>query len=239
MSEIKTTTNELVKKVAKLHQKKFRNEFNLFIIEGEKAVDEALFAGIEIENIFTLSGTTLKNHPKEVVVSEAVMKKISTTQSPPPVLAVAKIPPKKPFNYNKIALFENIKDPGNLGTIIRSATAFNIDAIVLFGDSIDPYNPKVIRSAAGNFFKVPIFKVDSLTSFKTYTKIATVVEGGQTTLSSLPEKLIVMFGSEAEGLSSELVGLADEKYTLPTSNRAESLNLSVAASIVFYQMFVS
>lgn len=249
MSEIKSVSNELIKKIAKLHQKKFRNEYNLFILEGVKSVQEALFAGIKIEHIFVLSLDTAQKKIKNeiydvgefssddvICVSEAVMKKISTTENVPEILAVAQMPKQRPIKGNKIALFENIKDAGNLGTIIRSAAAFNIDMIVLAGDSIDVYNPKVIRSAAGNFFKVPVKKIETLDELSGYMLIATVVEGGIEE-ANFQKPFVLMFGSEASGLSSNLLDAADVRYTLKTSEKTESLNLSVAASIIFYKIF--
>ena len=144
-------------------------------------------------------------------------------------------------NQHKIVLLENIKDAGNLGTIIRSAAAFKMDAIVLCGDCIDLYNPKVVRSTAGNLFKLPVAKTDSIKQLSDHTGnrtyIATVVNNDG---AVPPEKLdftkpfVLMLGSEANGLTKEAVKISDIQTTIKISSKVESLNLSIAASVLFY-----
>ena len=243
MQEIFSVNNELIKKYAKLQQKKFRQEFGLFLIEGAKCVQDAILCGIETENIFILKDKTCKfDYPNAIIVDEKVMKKISDTQSVPEIIAVGKIPKLK-FNgkkYKKIAVFENIKDAGNLGTIIRSACAFSVDAIVLTGDCID--NPKVVRSSVGNLFKIPVLKIDTKdlsNELKDFTLYSTVVKGGKDLEKiSFAEKSAILFGSEADGISKELKNYAQEHITLKMAENVESLNLAISASIIFYRLFV-
>ena len=144
---------------------------------------------------------------------------------------------------NKLALFENISDPGNLGTIIRSASAFGIEGIILFKDCVDLYSPKVIRSCAGNFFKTPIAEIKNINELKTNLKnhkfISTSISKKNNI--SLKEcskinKFVIMFGSEANGLSKELTELSDRNIKLEMKNNVESLNLAVSASIIFYEI---
>lgn len=243
MQEIFSVNNELIKKYSKLKQKKFRSEFGLFLIEGAKCVQDAILYGIEIEHIFVLKNKADKfNYPNLIITDEKVMKKIADTESVPEIIATGKIPQVK-FDgkkYNKIAVFENIKDGGNLGTIIRSACAFSLDAIILTGDCIDIYNPKVVRSSVGNIFKIPVIKIETnklaekLKDFKLYS---TVVKGGRDLEEiKFKDKSAVLFGSEADGISRELKDKADEHITLKMADNVESLNLAVSAAIVFYKM---
>lgn len=251
MNEISSLSNAKIKETVKLHQKKYRELMGLFIAEGEKTLQELLDNAIEIEDIFVLNGYNFdisKDLADKVsVCSEPVMKKLMTTDSIPKVVVVAKKKQNtldKIKSLQKIALLENIKDPGNLGTIIRSAAAFGIDAILLVGDTIDLYNPKVIRSSAGNFFKLPVFELKSAKDIREicsgFTFVSTALQN-KTTISiadaKMIDKLVVMFGSEASGLTDELAAIADKNFLINISKDVESLNLSVAASIVFHELY--
>lgn len=249
MDEITSVNNSKIKEIAKLQQKKYREESNLFIVEGKKALDEIISCNIDIEQIFILkdSKISIKSFENKVIlVNDAVMKKLSSTESVPEVITLA-VKPKfdisKLQNFKRIALFENIKDAGNLGTIIRSAAAFGIDAILLTGDTVDIYNPKAIRSSAGNFFKLPIVKVDTKelkAKFLWHKFITTGLKNKQnTSIEELKQlsKYIILFGSEAEGLSNDLLELSDGNLLLDMNKNVESINLAVASSIIFYEIF--
>ncbi len=241
-----TLSNNKIKEIVKLHQKKYRDESGFFIAEGFKSVEELYDSKFEISDIFALN-TESYDFDNITYVNENTMKKISTTSSPCEILAVVK---KKPVNnsdiikYKKIALFENISDPGNLGTIIRSAAAFGVEAVVLLGNCVELYSPKVIRSCAGNFLKTPIFSFSDINNLKNilkdYIYISTSLsEKNNISFSGCKklDKFIVMFGSEAKGLSDELLKHADYNLKLDMKNNVESLNLSVSASIIFYEIF--
>ncbi len=246
MSSINTISNNRIKEIVKLHQKKYRDELGLFIVEGFKAVTELINNNIDIKEIYALKAFETEKYTVKII-DETIMKKISTTSSTCEILAVAK---KKEYNINslknkkKLILLDSISDPGNLGTIIRSASAFDVDGILLYKDCVDMYSSKVIRSAAGNFFRIPIITIkdaEELTSnFKDFKKIATALY--ETNTISIEEcknlkKYIIMFGSEANGLSNELIKIADKNIILKMNNNVESLNLSVSASIIMYELF--
>ena len=219
MNEITSVNNELIKYTAKLSQKKFRDESGLFLLEGVKAVEEAILCGIKIKDIF-INKTNEKLLQKYVdnnvyVVNTKVLEKITDAKSAPDIIASAykfendlsKIPAKN----SSILLLENIKDAGNLGTAIRTASAFGIDGIVLVGETVDIFSPKVVRSTVGYLWKTPIFKTNDITILKDYFKehrvFATSVDKSLN-LKSLKEAniqtpCIIMFGSEAFGLSKE------------------------------------
>ena len=238
---ITSVNNELIKETAKLLKgSKYRDESGLFIIEGFKGIEEALDAGIEIVHIFSVEG--FENLPQRVEVNEAVLSKISDAKTPPKAIAVAKqLNPQWSDNYKKVILLEGIKDPGNLGTILRTAAAFNIDAVVLYGDTVDLYNPKTVRSTVGNLWKVPVFKLDNLERFENYERVATLPAG--LNITKLNEykpsnEVLIMFGSEADGLSEELKNFATKNVTIEMQKNVESLNLSVSAAIFMYKLFV-
>ena len=247
--EITSTTNNLVKEVAKLAQKKYRNESNLFLIEGQKAIEEAFLLNIEFENVFVLKekAANYSQFKNIILTNEAVLKKISTTESAPEIIAVAKqikFETKDIISKDKIVLLENIKDSGNLGTIFRTCTALGVEGIILAGDTVDVYNPKTIRSAVGNLFKIPFVSIKNITNLKqifpSHEILATVVPQKDTHSViglNIPQKSIIMFGSEATGLSPEAINLADKKITIPISNKVESLNLSTAVTICIWELF--
>lgn len=249
MQEITSTTNDLIKETAKLQQKKYRIERKLFLLEGEKPLEEALSANIEIQNIFILKDKADKFRnlkDKAILVNDAVMKKIADTKSPPEILAAAKQVEYTPADFkdrNKLILLENIKDSGNLGTIIRTSAALGVEGIVLAGDCADIYNPKTVRSAAGNLFKLPIISVKNISDikivFQGYELISTVLDGEDIRKIKTPGKFILMFGSEASGLSEEAKGLAHLKAGILMTNSVESLNLAASAAIAIWELFGS
>lgn len=236
--KITSVNNELVKETAKLLRSKYRDETGLFLIEGEKAVKEAFDANLSIERLFCTEG--FEEYPNRVETTEAVLAKISDAKTAPRVVAVAKQPEHKWNNdYKKVVLLEGIKDAGNLGTILRTSAAFGIDAVVLYGDTVDLYNPKCVRSAVGNLWKIPVFKFNDLSIFTSYERIATLPlsEGTIPLKEYIPqERVLVMFGSEADGLSEELKRFATKGVNIEMSGNVESLNLSVAAAIVLYKL---
>ena len=246
MLEITSVTNDKIKDVVKLQQKKYRNEKSLFLIEGHKPISEAYLEKAEIIAVYTTPKYLEKFSfvkDKITLVSEAVLEKISTTDSVCEAVAVAK---QKNYtlenikNAKKIALIENIKDAGNLGTLIRSACAFSIDAIVLCGDTIDIYNPKVVRSTVGGLFKIPIIKTnlnEIKNIFSNYNFIATVLNHSDIVnpeTIDYTKPFVIMLGSEANGLTKEAIDNSNIKTTIPMAKNTESLNLGVAGSILFY-----
>ena len=246
--KITSVNNDLVKETAKLLKGKYRDETGLFLIEGEKGVNEAISAGIDIERIFVLEG--VKGYPEDKVIetTDAVLAKISDAKSAPKVIAVAK-QPRQDFKIlekaKKVVLLEGIKDAGNLGTILRAASAFGIDAVVLYGDTVDLYNPKCVRSTVGCLWKTPVFQIKELDKLKNifnhYERVATLPKGDRVNIIELgkytpSEKVLVMFGSEADGLSNELKVFATRNVTIEMTENVESLNLSVSASVFMYKI---
>ena len=249
--EITSVNNETIKEIAKLQQKKYRDETKKFLLEGLKSIEEAFNADIEIEQIFVLKEKAFHYdflEEKVVYVTEPVLKKLSTTDSTPDAVAVGK---QKIYDISslksakRVALFENIKDLGNLGTILRTATAFSLDAIILFGNTVDLYNPKCVRASVGNLWKTPVFQVKDFSVlqeyFNDFARIATLPKSNDSVFLKdfkPQDKVLVMFGAEADGLSQELINFATDKVTIEMDNKVESLNLSMSAGIIFYKLFL-
>lgn len=249
--EITSVNNDTIKEVAKLQMKKNRDESNKFLLEGLKAIEEAFDADIEIEQVFVQKEKAFHYDfldDKIVYVTEPVLKKLATTDSAPDAVAVGiqkKYDVEVLKTANRVALFENIKDLGNLGTILRTATAFSLDAIILYGNTVDLYNPKCVRASVGNLWKTPVFQTKDFNFLKTYfndfTRIATLPKSDDSIFLKdfKPQaKTLVMFGAEADGLSQELVNFSTDKVTIEMDNKVESLNLSMSAGIIFYKLFL-
>ncbi len=243
--KITSVNNELVKETSKLLQKKYREESGLFLLEGEKCIEEAIISGIELTNVFVMEGYEKFSKFNPIETTEAVLSKISSTSSAPKAIAVGKkLKTQWSKNFNKVVLLENIKDAGNLGTILRTSAAFGIDAIILFGDTVDLYNPKCVRSSVGNLWKIPVFSeisdIDWLKdNFKDFEIIATLPKSKNTVLLEdykPSPKVLVMFGTESDGLSEGLKSLATKNITIEMSKNVESLNLSISAGIILYRI---
>lgn len=247
--EITSVNNDLVKETVKLQEKKHRDNTKKFLLEGYKAIEGAILSGIEIEHIFILKGKSFNfDENKIIYTTEQVLKKISTTNTAPEIIAIGK---QKNFELSylktakKVALFENINDLGNLGTILRTSAAVGLDAIILFGDTVDIYNPKCVRASVGNLWKTPVYNIKDINILKEYfsdfDRIATLPKSSDTVSLKdykTKEKALVMFGAESTGLSEELKDFANTNLTIEMKNDVESLNLSISAGIVLYKLFL-
>ena len=241
--KITSVNNELVKETAKLLQKKYREETGLFLLEGDKCIEEAISSGVEIVRIFVEEGSTCFSLPQTIETTEPVLSKISSTSTAPKCVAVAKqLKQDWSSDFHKVLLLEDIKDAGNLGTILRTASAFDMDAVILYGDTVDLYNPKCVRSSVGNLWKVPVFCTSDINwlenIFSDYERVATLPKSENTVWLNdfAPKnKSLIMFGSEATGLSSELKDFANKNVTIEMSDKVESLNLSISVGIILYK----
>ena len=245
--EITSVNNDLVKETVKLQQKKYRTE--KFLLEGFKAIEGAYNSGIKIDYVFVLAEKADEYKflgDKIILTNEQVLKKISTTDTAPNAVGVGF---KKQYDRGildsakRVVLLEGIKDAGNLGTILRTSAAFGVDAVVLYGDSVDLYNPKCVRSAVGNLWKIPVFDMKNhneiKAAFSGFRRIATLPRAKNYLKSfEVKEPCLVMFGSEADGLSEELQDFATDSVKIEMKESVESLNLSVSCAVVLYKLFV-
>lgn len=238
---ITSVNNEHIKELCKLKDKKYRDQSDVFLVETKHLVLEAYKEGLikelilEQDELFPLDVDTL-------YVSFEVLKKLSSTSTPSKVMAV--VYKKKEIERlgEKILILDNIQDPGNLGTIIRSAVAFNFDTIVLSDDTVDLYNSKVVRSNQGMMFHINIIKRDTISFISMlksdgYKIVGTKVTNGHDVREAkIYSHFGLVIGNEGKGISHEVDNLCDEYLYIKMSNNCESLNASVAASIIMYEL---
>jgi TrmH family RNA methyltransferase len=257
MEIIKSKDNRKIKYVRTLNSKKIRDEENAFIVEGIKFVNEAIRENVHIIYLIFSECTFDKPEIKElynfsrelgveaIVCDDKVFNSIVDTINSQGVLAVIK--KKKDINtmddYNFVILCDRIQDPGNLGTIIRTADAFGPASVILNKGCVDVYNSKVVRASAGAIFRVPFIYIDSeeeiIDSLKSkgYKIISTVVDSEHSFEDiENSEKICVIIGNEGQGVSSELINKSHMSITIKMSGRAESLNASIAAGISIYEI---
>lgn len=230
---ITSLTNEKMKEYAKLNQAKYRNESGLFIVEGPHLVEEARLANVLVEVI------TTDPHVIGTLVSEAVMKKLSNTVHPVKVLGVCKINRKNEIK-SKVLVLDGVSDPTNLGTLLRSAIAFGFETVFLSNGCVDSYNDKVIRGSQGAIFKANIIKgdiVEFLAKLRnTHLILGTNVRVGEDVVNvEIKPNLALILGNEARGMSEDAYKLTHKNLFIKMHN-TESLNVSVAGSILMYEL---
>ena len=231
--------NKQIKELKKLKNKKYRDKDNKFLVEGEHLVQEAYKAGL-LNLLILEENATLKTDIPTIFVTKAILKELSSLDTPPKVLGVACKKEDK-LRGNRIVILDNVQDPGNLGTIIRSAVAFNIDTVILSNDSVDIYNPKVIRATQGMIFKLNIIYED-LTKIilelknKGFKIFGTdVVSGKELKGIEKCEKFAIIMGNEGKGMTQDLKTFCDDLIYIPMNPLCESLNVGVATSIILYE----
>ncbi|MBR4262918.1 MAG: RNA methyltransferase [Bacilli bacterium] len=240
---ITSVSNKKIIEYEKLKQTKYRKQNKLFIVEGEHLVEEA-YKNNKIKEVFVLDGYNLKIDVPCTVVTESVMKKLSSLDTITNVLAICTYSSNNMIKGNHILMLDCIQDPGNLGTIIRSSLAFNIDTIILSNDSVDLYNSKVIRSTQGMIFGMNIIYQDLENTIldlkeKNYIIYGTDVNKGidvKTLNDTNKEKYVLVMGNEGQGLSNNIKELCDKFLYIKMNSKVESLNVGVATSILIYEL---
>ena len=245
---IASKTNELIKHIKSLHQKKFRDEYREYFVEGVKLINEAIFEGKKLQKILIceeLLREDFSTSDNEILeyVTKNVFEYVSDTQSPQGILAVIKMDDADDtIKENVIFALDDLQDPGNLGTILRSLDSAGIDTLLLSKGTVDLYNPKVIRSTMGAIFRVKVLEnldlKEKLLQLKDdgYKVVITSLDTNETHYNlDFKEKLVIVIGNEAKGVKKEIQDLADIKVKIPMLGRTESLNASVAASIIAYE----
>lgn len=233
--------NKKIKDLKKLNTKKYRDKTGLFLVEGKHLVLEAYKTGhlkellLEQDELFPLSVPT--NY-----LSNNVIHYITEVESPGTIFGVCEKPNFEKNYGNRIVILDGIQDPGNLGTIIRSAVAFHVDMIILSPSTVDVYNSKVIRSSQGMIFHIPIivknlYEVIPELQEQRYTVYGTKVTHGKS-LKELEncEKFAIIMGNEGQGVEEAILDLCDEYLYIEMDERCESLNVGVATSIILYEL---
>lgn len=236
-----STHNQKIKMLKKLKEKKCRDQTNLFLIEGEHLIKEAYSSKV-LKEIYCLEGINIDINIPVHYVSKEVMNSLTNVESPSNIIGVCIKKEEKNYSGN-ILILDDVQDPGNLGAIIRSAVAFNVETIVLSNQTVDLYNPKVIRASQGMLFKVNIIRTDLISFIKEikqkgYNILATqLINGKSIKKLEKKEKLAIIMGNEGKGVSKSLLDLSDEFVYIKMNEACESLNVSVASSIILYELW--
>lgn len=238
---ITSKENNLVKELTKLQNKKYREKNKQFIVEGRHLVMEAFKKGL-VDKLLLEQNEIFPLNCETVYFTNDVINKISTLDNPQSIMALCKMPEEDVIDGDKILVIDHIQDPGNLGTIIRSAAAFNIDTIILSEGTVDLYSPKVVRASEGMVFHVNIVKRDlgeALTYLKSkkYNVFGTKVTHGISVKDfSAFGKFAFIIGNEGAGMSEYLEDFCDQFLYIDMNSDCESLNAAVACSIILYQL---
>lgn len=235
---ITSVNNDRIKQLVRLKEKKYRDNNNIFFIEGYDIVVEAYKNNL-LKELYVLEGTDCIIDFPITYVSYEVMKKISDMESISEYYGVCY---KKIENDigERIIILDGVQDPGNLGTIIRSAVAFNFDTVVISKNTVDLYNPKVIRSTKGMLFNVNVIVrelgefINNLDGYVVYG--TDVVDGNDIKDEEITGKIALVIGNEGRGMSKEIKELCDKFIYIGMNSLCESLNASVAASILMYEV---
>ena len=256
-------TNPTVMKIAKLMQKKARKEERLFTLDGTKLFIEAYNFGARIEYVVIEDTAQLqvdvidkvfdlkKKRTKVLCVNKAVFSKLTEEFSPQGIITVCKfLDTGSDFlcetidDSDKIMAFESVRDPGNIGAILRNAAAFGVDRLILSSDCADVYSQKVLRAAMGAIFKVKLHIVDNLSdalnSLKDKRRIVSTTLGENSLKlgeCQINKNDVFVIGNEGHGVSQETIDLSDETMFIPMCENTESLNAAVATAILMWELY--
>ena len=248
MEHISSKENLIIKNIKKLKEKKYREEKKQFFIEGLRFVSEALESNFQVSAVFISEDMVSKFEnlnikTKTYSLSKQVFKEICSTENPQGIAALVK--------YNNIQikhshgfyiLIDKVQDPGNLGTIIRSAHASNALGVIITKGTVDVYNDKTLRATMGSIFHIPIIQDDDLMFLKEiinsgYKLVVSTLESNNNFFNiDLTGDIIIAVGNEGAGISTEIMELSSIKVKIPMPGGAESLNVSAAASVMMFEV---
>lgn len=255
MQVISSKDNEMIKNIRKLKEKKYRDIENEFIVEGIKLVEEAIEENATIKQIVVCEecvndGTLTQEIRYKIAkceciyVTEKVFNLLSDVKTPQGILAVIRKKNKNneiDYSQDIIIALDGIQDPGNLGTILRTVDSAGLNQIIISKNSADSYNPKVVRSTMGAIFRVNIIETDNLVeTLKQVQKnkfevVVTALDTNNSIYDIEYKNKAIIIGNEANGVSKEVQDLANKKVKIPMLGKTESLNASVATSIMIYE----
>ncbi len=255
---ITSKDNETIKHIKKLKEKKYREEYHEFIVEGIKMIEEAINEGAKIKSIIICEDCKTQGAiPNDLMyeiaklnciyVAEKIFNTITDVINPQGIMAVIEKPNARDntidFSANVSLLLDNIQDPGNMGTILRTADSLNMKQIIVSKGSADVYNLKVVRSTMGAIFRVKVIEVENLvTVIKEMKKhkikvYATDLQTDKSIYDVDYSKSAIVIGNEANGVSSKVLYEATERIKIPMIGKTESLNAAVATSVILYEAF--
>ncbi len=242
MKTINSKNNQYIKDLAKLNSKKEIIDRGLFLVEGRNLIVEAIEREIVVDLLITDEEMYPEYDIEKTIVDESIINKLSNNKSNRGAIAVCKYESHS-VNLklvNKIVVLENINNPGNLGTIIRTALAFGFDAVVTVGESVFAYNDKVIRAAQGALFRMPVLQLKDFEQLKEFKPYRLILSNESKSIDEVKvdnPKYAVVFGNEANGITNELqTQWPGEDLIIPINSSVESLNLAIAAGIALNKL---
>ena len=250
MESISSTKNEKIKELVKLQTAKGRKKAGMYLLEGEHLVEEAIKERAQIKLIVVTSNRLedyenllAQTDVQLLVVSQDVFHKLSMTETTQGILAVVEIVKQEMLPHKgRLIVLDAVQDPGNLGTIVRTADAAGFDAVVLGTGTVDLYNDKVLRSMQGSHFHIPVFQANlqeylpilkekgvkvAVTALHRDSKDYSVLQGAT--------DVAIVVGNEGQGVSSDVIELADVLVAIPMFGKAESLNVAIASALLMYK----
>lgn len=250
MESISSTKNEKIKELVKLQTAKGRKKAGMYLLEGEHLVEEAIKERAQIKLIVVTSNRLedyenllAQTDVQVLVVSQDVFHKLSMTETTQGILAVVEIVKQEILPHKgRLIVLDAVQDPGNLGTIVRTADAAGFDAVILGTGTVDLYNDKVLRSMQGSHFHIPVFQANlqeylpilkdkrvqvTVTALHRDSKDYTILQGAT--------DVAIVVGNEGQGVSSDVIEIADVVVTIPMFGKAESLNVAIASALLMYK----
>ena len=255
MQVISSKDNELVKHIKKLKDKKYRDESNEYIVEGVKLIEEAVNENVKIKKIIICEDTTRTYEiPTNVMleiakyeciyVTDKIFASITQVTNPQGIMAIVEknsLNQEIDFSQDIIVVLDDVQDPGNLGTILRTVDSIGLNQIIVSKETADAFNPKVVRSTMGAIFRIKIIESEDLKQTikeikKHHFKLMVTSLQTENSIYDIEfNKKIIVIGNESNGVSKDIQDMADEKAKIPMLGKTESLNASVAAGIVMYE----
>lgn len=255
MQLITSKDNEIVKHIKKLADKKYRDQNNCYIVEGIKLVEEAIQEEAQIEKIVICEESTKTSEISKnlkykiakydcIYVTEKIFKTLTQVMSPQGIMAVIKKNKERAqvkYDEDIIVALDDIQDPGNLGTILRTIDSVGLKQLIVSKGTADVYNPKVVRSSMGAIFRVEVIEVENLKETiemirrNAYNLLVTSLQTENSVYDIEYNKKVIVIGNEANGVSKEIQDMADNKIKIPMLGKTESLNASVATGVILYE----
>ena len=245
-----------ISSITRLHQKKFRDESGLFLVEGVKSVDDLLRSSFTVQEVLATDAwageheNSIPVNAELTLVTPAEMERLSTWKTPQPVIAVTRIPQRELADIQMdqpLLMLDDLRDPGNMGTIVRTADWFGIRQIVCSKTTVELYNPKVIQATMGSFTRVRVFYTGLVDFIESHMKerrvLGAFLEGSPVQQFDFKPSDVIVIGNEANGITTQVAQKINDKILIDSpvkgSDKAESLNASVAAAIMMYQYHVA
>ncbi len=250
IQEITSADHKLVKKIASLKEKKYRERYGVFMVEGALSVEWALTSSFCVIDVVQSADYTLPSSLSAMLSDKTITRvpphvfaKMADTKTPQGILCTCTLPQASLMPEQGMFIYcDGVRDPGNLGTIIRTADAMGFDGVVLSPDCVDPFNPKLVRSTMGSLFHIQLFLNVSHEMLLTWQKSGFSLVASALTEQSIascdwtaPEKTVLIMGNESAGVSEDLLREADAVVKIPMAGSAESLNVAAAAAILMYE----